>query len=241
MANRSPLWFYRSADQQSESTWGPAAPRAGQWILAVALDAFVRPKGEKCAWNTELSSTHAGGLEAATKAFSGPRKPTSRSLIKRLPQGGPLSHGYYDGSEYFLRLQFRSTCCCEDHCVRAMKARRPDLALLAFSNAYAIGGFLLASSLLLAPLSLTETRPVWISVPIAALAMVLWYFAWLSHRERLLRRRIYRIFERRIIRKGFRQEHFRHLCGGACLRFQHHLLFLRYGVHGTVLLDHASI
>ena len=53
----------------------------------------------------------------------------------------------------------------------------------------------------------------------------------LSHMRRGLRRRIYRLLERRMIRNGFRQEYFQHLCGGACLRLLHRLLFLRYGAH----------
>jgi hypothetical protein len=140
-------------------------------------------------------------------------------------------NGHYDDSENVVRLQLRSASCYEDNCVRSVNARRSDLALLVFSNAYALGGFLLSSCLLLVTLFLAEARHVWTAVPIAVLAVAILYFAWLSHNGRVLRRRIYRILERRMIRKGFREEHFRHLCGGACLRLQHRLLFLRYGVH----------
>jgi hypothetical protein len=110
-----------------------------------------------------------------------------------------------------------------------MTHRRPDFPLLAFSNAYAISGFLLGFCFLILPS--VARLDVWmaaLSVPAGATILLL---SWQSHRKRDLRRRIYRLLERRIAKRGFRQELFRHLCGGPCLRFQHRLLFLRAGAY----------
>lgn len=129
-----------------------------------------------------------------------------------------------------MRVQLGQANRDEDHRLRSRNHRGPDAVVLTATNAYAIGGFALTAGLV-------GVLPVWLgSRHLGAVALsfitggAIFYPSWKSHGQRAVRRRIYHLLERRIVQQGFRPEHFRHLCGGACLRFQHRLLFRRHGV-----------
>ena len=116
--------------------------------------------------------------------------------------------------------------------------RRVDWPLMIFSNAFALVGFSVAISLILIMSPLLWPFHPWTAMFCSSAGAIVVLPSYQSHRQRFLRRRVYKLLERRLIRTGLQQDAFKHLCGGPCLRFQHQLLFMRYGKYhdyGTVM------
>lgn len=107
-------------------------------------------------------------------------------------------------------------------------ARRPDFALIIFSNAYALCGFVVAPCFFIViPTLSAEQYPLAASLSVVGGLLGL-FMSWRSHQRRHVRRRVYLLLDRKIKKNGFRKEYFKNLSGGACLRFQHRLLFYRH-------------
>ena len=108
---------------------------------------------------------------------------------------------------------------------------RRDPLLFLFTNAYSLGGFLLAFCLVFAVILRVTWHSWWITTIAGISVCAIAFSSFRSFRAYPVRLRIYSLLQRRFERDGFKYVHFESLSGGACLRLQHRLWFLRNGVY----------
>ena len=112
-----------------------------------------------------------------------------------------------------------------------MKVFRRDPLLFLFTNAYSLGGFLLAFCLVFVVMLGAARHSWWIATVSGISVCAITLPSFRSFQAYPVRLRIYGLLQRRFERDGFKYVHFESLSGGACLRLQHRLWFWRNGIY----------